>query len=91
MAQPPKERQPEDRRLLRSIRRLLARRVRKQPYPMLSLAMTAGYVAGGGLFSSFTRLLARASFGALLVPGFRERLRRIAGELREDVEVTNAT
>ncbi len=89
MAQPAKERQPKNRRLL-SIWRLLARRVREQPYPMLSLAMTAGYVAGGGLFSSFTRLLARASFGAVLVPGFRERLRRIASDLREDVEVTSS-
>ncbi len=80
--------QADGRRLLRSIWHLLGRRVREQPYPILSLAMTAGYVAGGGLFSSFTRLLARASVGALLVPGFRERLRRIAGELREDVEVT---
>ncbi len=79
-----------ERRLLRSIWRLLARRVGEQPYLVLSLAMTAGYVTSGGLFSSFTRLLARAWFGALLVPGFRERLRRIAGELREDVEVTTA-
>jgi hypothetical protein len=42
----------------------------------------AGYVAGGGLFSSFTRPLARAALGVLLVPGIRERLRGISEEFR---------
>ena len=79
-----------ERRLLRPIWRLLARRLREQPYPVLALAVTAGYVAGGGLFTPFTRLLARAAVGALLVPGFRERLRGIPAELREGVDVTDA-
>ena len=60
----------------------LARRVREQPYPTLALAAMAGYVAGGGLFSRLTRPLARAAMGALLVPGFRERIRGFAQELR---------
>jgi hypothetical protein len=50
------------------------RRVQEEPYPTLLLAAMAGYVMGGGLFSRFTRPLARAAMGALLVPGFRERI-----------------
>jgi hypothetical protein len=57
-------------------------RVREQPYPVLALAAMAGYVAGGGLFSSFTRPLARAALGALLVPGVRDRLRELSEEFR---------
>ncbi len=60
----------------------LARRVQERPWPVLGLAAMAGYVAGGGLFSSFTRPLARAALGVLLVPGVRQRLRGAAGELR---------
>ncbi len=60
----------------------LSRRVQERPYPVLALAAMAGYVAGGGLFSAFTRPLARAALGALLVPGVRERLRDMTGELR---------
>ncbi len=60
----------------------LAARVRQRPWPSLGLALMAGYVAGGGLFSSFTRPLARAALGALLVPGVRERLRAALGEVR---------
>ena len=52
----------------------IVRSVREQPYPTLLLATIAGYVAGGGLFSRMTRPLARAAMGALLVPGFRERI-----------------
>lgn len=59
----------------------IERRVRKRPYPMLALGLMAGYVAGGGLFSPLTRPLARAAMGALLVPGFRERLRDLAADL----------
>lgn len=59
----------------------LARRVRERPYPMLALGVAAGYVAGGGTFSRWTRPLARAALAALLVPGFRERLRGAAAEL----------
>jgi hypothetical protein len=68
---------------LTSLREVLARRVREQPYPMLTLAAMAGYVAGGGLFSRFTRPLARAAMGALLVPGVRESLRGLSQEFRE--------
>ena len=52
----------------------VVRSVQEQPYPMLLLAAMAGYVMGGGLFSRVTRPLARAAMGALLVPGFRERI-----------------
>ena len=52
----------------------LVRVVREQPYPSLLLALFAGYVLGGGLFSRLTRPLARAAMGALLVPGFRDRI-----------------
>lgn len=60
----------------------VGRRVQERPYPMLALGLLAGYVAGGGLFSSFTRPLARAALGALLVPRFRERVREVAADLR---------
>jgi hypothetical protein len=60
----------------------LGRRVQERPWPVLGLAAMAGYVVGGGLFSSWTRPLARAAMGALLVPGVRQRLRGLAGELR---------
>ena len=76
-------------RMLRSIRDLVERRTREQPYPLLALAMMAGYGAGGGLFTRWTRPLARAAMGALLVPGFRERLREIAA-VPGQVEVTGA-
>jgi hypothetical protein len=61
----------------------LVQRTREQPYPVLALAMMAGYVAGGGFFSSFTRPIARAAMGVLLVPGVRDRLRGLSGESRE--------
>lgn len=60
----------------------VGRRVQERPYPMLALGLVAGYVAGGGLFSSLTRPLARAALGALLVPQFRERMRDVAADLR---------
>ncbi len=75
----------EARQLLRSVREALVRRLREQPYPVLALAATAGYVAGGGLFSRFTRPLARAAAGTLLVPGVRERLRRSTREPRVEI------
>ena len=50
------------------------RGVQERPYPTLLLAAMAGYVMGGGFFSRLTRPLARAAMGALLVPGFRERV-----------------
>jgi len=59
----------------------IRRRVQERPYAMLTLGLVAGYVAGGGLFSPLTRPLARAAMGALLVPGFRERLRDLAAGL----------
>ncbi len=61
---------------------VLAERVRERPYPVLALAAMAGYVAGGGLFSRWTRPLARAAMGALLVPSVRERLRGLTEEFR---------
>ena len=60
----------------------LLRNVQERPYAALALAAMAGYVAGGGLFSTLTRPLARAAMGALLVPGVRERLRGITEEFR---------
>lgn len=66
--------------LLRSIRDFVERSVRERPYTTLALAVVVGYGAGGGLFSRWTRPLARAAMGALLVPRFRERLRTAAGD-----------
>jgi hypothetical protein len=59
---------------LAELRENIVRSVREQPYPTLLLAAMAGYVMGGGLFSRMTRPLARAAMGALLVPGFRDRM-----------------
>lgn len=61
---------------------VLSSRLRERPYSALGLALMAGYLAGGGLFSPFTRPLARAALGALLVPGVRDRLRGWTGDLR---------
>jgi hypothetical protein len=58
------------------------RRVREAPAPALGVALLAGYVAGGGLFSKATRLLTRAALGAMLVPSFRARLLGAAEALR---------
>jgi hypothetical protein len=58
----------------------LVERVRDRPYSLLALAMMAGYVAGGGLFSPLTRPLARVALGALLVPEVRHRLRGLSQE-----------
>lgn len=69
----------------------LGQRVQERPYPMLALAVMAGYVAGGGLFSSLTRPLARAALGALLVPAFRDRLRAVAAELRGAAAAASAS
>jgi hypothetical protein len=68
---------------LASLADAVVRQLRRRPYPVLGLAVMAGYVAGGGLFSPLTRPLARAAMGALLVPSVRERLRALADELRE--------
>ncbi len=76
--------------VLEAARDALERAVREQPYPVLAAGLLAGYVAGGGLFSPLTRLLARAAMGAFLVPGFREHLRGMADELREVVGSTGA-
>ncbi|MFL5270694.1 MAG: hypothetical protein ACJ79E_01315 [Anaeromyxobacteraceae bacterium] len=61
----------------------LVRSVQERPWPTLLVAAAGGYVLGGGLFSAFTRPLARAAMGALLVPGFRER---VVGTAREAAE-----
>ncbi len=68
----------------------VGRRVQERPYPMLALGLLAGYVAGGGLFSSLTRPLARAALGALLVPQFRERVRDAAADLRGHAAAASA-
>ena len=68
----------------------LTRSLQERPYPVLALAALAGYVAGGGLFSSMTRPLARAAMGALLVPRFRDRVRGLAGELGFEAQGTGA-
>lgn len=60
----------------------LTQRARERPYAVLGLGLATGYVAGGGLFSTWTRPLARAALGALLVPGFRDRVREITREFR---------
>ncbi len=59
----------------------IERSVRERPDPTLALAAMAGYVAGGGLFSAWTRPMARAAMGALLVPGFRARVRGVTGDI----------
>jgi hypothetical protein len=56
----------------------IVRSVQERPWPTLLVATLLGYVLGGGFFSSMTRPLARAAMGALLVPGFRERVAGVA-------------
>ena len=59
----------------------IVRSVQERPWPTLLVAAAVGYVLGGGLFSGLTRPLARAAMGALLVPGFRQRVVGMAREM----------
>jgi hypothetical protein len=49
-------------------KRIPQRYYRHNPYIVLAAAAGAGYVAGGGLFSPFTRRLVRIGMKALFVP-----------------------
>lgn len=71
----------QERRAIRAAAETIAREMEQRPYPVLAMAALAGYVAGGGLFSAWSRPLARAALGAFLVPGVRERLREAVGEV----------
>ncbi len=66
------------------------RRVRESPYSTLAMGVGVGYVAGGGLFSSWTRPLVRAALGALLVPSFREKVMNFATDFRSSGATTGA-
>jgi hypothetical protein len=72
---------------LGALLRDVERRTQERPYPALALALVVGYVAGGGFFSPFTRPLARAAMGTLLVPGIRDRVREFVDDigLREGI------
>jgi hypothetical protein len=61
----------------------LRRQLARDPCPLLGLAFGAGYVLGGGLFSAFSRPLARAAVGRLVWPLARDRMARAAGTLRK--------
>jgi len=60
-------------------RRLLERYYRENPYVVLGVAAAAGYVAAGGLFTSFTRRLVRIGMKALVVPVAAAQLKNISG------------
>lgn len=49
-------------------RRIPQRYYRHNPYIVLAAAAGVGYVAGGGIFSPFTRRLVRIGMKALFVP-----------------------
>jgi hypothetical protein len=58
----------------------VTRTLQERPYVAIGLAMGLGYLAGGGLFSHWTRPLARVAMGLLLVPRIRDRLSHFLGD-----------
>jgi hypothetical protein len=67
----------EPRRCIRldALLRTMEREARERPYSALALALLAGYLAGGGFFSRFTRLMFRPAMGATLVLVVRDTMR----------------
>jgi hypothetical protein len=59
---------------MREVGQALASRVRERPWAAVGVAIGAGYLLGGGLFSRPTRWIARASLGLLALPSVRERV-----------------
>jgi hypothetical protein len=62
---------------LRDVGGALAAAARERPWTATCLALLAGYVLGGGLFTRPTRWLVRAAVGALAVPRVREQARAV--------------
>ncbi|HET7752291.1 MAG TPA: hypothetical protein VFK85_00150 [Anaeromyxobacteraceae bacterium] len=67
---------------VREVSQVLTSRVRDRPWAAVGVAIGAGYLLGGGLFSRPTRWLARASLGLLALPSVRERVFGFAQQLR---------
>ena len=60
----------------------LTSRVKDRPWMAVGIAVGAGYLLGGGLFSRPTRWIARASLGLLALPSVRARVFEVAQQLR---------
>jgi hypothetical protein len=58
---------------VREIGCALADAARARPWTATGVALLAGYLLGGGLFTRPTRWLLRAAIGALAVPRFRQQ------------------
>lgn len=67
---------------VREVGEALTSRVRARPWAAVGIAVGAGYLLGGGLFSRPTRWIARASLGLLALPSVRERVFGMAQQLR---------
>jgi hypothetical protein len=65
--------EPTDKELpgVREVGSALAEAARDRPWVATGLALLAGYLLGGGLFTRPTRWLFRAALGALAVPRVR--------------------
>lgn len=66
---------------MREVGEALTSRVRERPWAAVGMAVAAGYLLGGGLFSRPTRWIARASFGLLALPNVRERVFGVVRQL----------
>ena len=67
---------------VREVGQALTSRVRARPWAAVGVAVGAGYLLGGGLFSRPTRWIARASVGLLALPSVRERVFGVVQQLR---------
>lgn len=60
-------------------KRILQRYYEENPYVVLAAAAGVGYIAGGGLFSPFTRRLVRIGMKAVFVPIAAAQLKALTG------------
>lgn len=60
-------------------KRIVQRYYEQNPYVVLAAAAGVGYVAGGGLFSPFTRRLVRIGMKAVFVPIAATQLKALTG------------
>ena len=60
-------------------KRIVQRYYEQNPYVVLAAAAGVGYIAGGGLFSPFTRRLVRVGMKALFVPIAATQLKALTG------------
>lgn len=60
-------------------KRIVQRYYEQNPYVVLAAAAGVGYIAGGGIFSPFTRRLVRIGMKAIFVPIAATQLKALTG------------